>query len=241
MISCARISKILKPEGFVTRRTGPLVKHRAFVRPDQHPSLYHQIDISFVGRQSEAVAAHITASVARWIRVKGLSESRLLGEVATDQDRGWSVIKTRPDADDWERSLARLGPVAVAQLASEVGAILLQKTEGARRVARDRLARLVPDRGVSNQIAEFGHAMPPGVVAEAERLATWPGVMQVSGAAEIYFLACLSVVDGDDRRDLLGQDPLANDELMWRIQLRGRRNPFLGCEPDLAGTEGPVE
>jgi hypothetical protein len=219
MIRCDRISKLLKPEGFVRRRTGPLVKHCAFVRPDQHPSLYHQIDVSFVGRHGEAVVAHIAASVARSIRVKGLSESRLFGEIATDRDRGWSVIKTRSEADDWERSLARLGPAAAAGWVSEVGAILLQKTEGARRVARDRFARLVPDEGVSSQIAEFERAMPPGVVAEAQRLATWPGVMQVSGAAEIYSLACLCVLDGDDRQDLLGQDPLANEEMMWRIQL----------------------
>jgi hypothetical protein len=218
-IRCARAGRLLKPNGFVARRTSGLVRHCAFVRPDQNPSLYQQIDLSFVGRNGEAVTAHISASVARWIRVKGLCVSRLLGEIAMDQDRGWSIIATKAEAHDWEQSLAHLGPPAVTEFASEVGAALVERTEEARQVARERLARLHPEEGVSNQIADLERAMPSALVAEARRLAAWPGVMQVSGAEEIYILACLSVLNGEDRRPLVDQDPLADDELMGRIQL----------------------
>ncbi len=218
-ISCTRAGKLLKAKGFVNRRTSPLVRHCAFVRPDPNPSLYQQIDVSFAGRRGEAVVAHIAASVARWIRVKGLSVSRLLGEIAIDQERGWSIIGTRAEADEWERSLADLGPIAVTEFVSEVGAALIERTEAARQVARDRLARLDPGRCVSDQIAELERSMPSVLVAEARRLAAWPGVMQVAEAEGIYALACLSVLHGNDRQSPPGQDPLSNDELMWRIQL----------------------
>jgi hypothetical protein len=216
-ISCDRVGKLLKPKGFVTRRTSPLVRHCAFVRPDQNPSLYQQIDVSFSGRHDEAVVAHIAASVARWIRVKGLSVSRLLVEIAIDQERGWSIIRTK--AEDWEQSLADVGPIAVTRFVSEVGASLVERTEGARQFARDRLARLDPERGVSEQIAEFERSMPSILVAEARRLAAWPGVMQVAEAEGIYVLACLCILHGNDHQSLPGQDPLSNDEWMWRIQL----------------------
>jgi hypothetical protein len=218
-ISCARTGKLLKPKGFVTRRTSPLVRHCAFVRPDQNPSLYQQIDVSFVGRHDEAVVAHIAASVARWIRVKGLSVSRLLVEIAIDQERGWSIIGTKAEAEDWEQSLADVGPIAVAKLVSEVGTALVGRTEGARQFARDRLARLDPERDVSEQIAELERSTPSVLVAEARRLAAWPGVMQVAEAEGIYVLACFSVLQGNDDQSLPGQDPLSTDELMWRIQL----------------------
>jgi hypothetical protein len=203
----------------VARRTSPLVRHCAFVRPDQDPSLYQQIDVSFAGRHDEAVVAHIAASVSRWIRVKGLSVSRLLVEIAIDQERGWSIIGTRAEADDWEQSLADVGPIAVTKFVSEVGGALLERTDAPRQFARDRLARLDPERGVSEQIAELERSMPSVLVAEARRLAAWPGVMQLAEAEEIYVLACLSVLQGNDHQFVPGQDPLSNDELMWRIQL----------------------
>lgn len=218
-ISCARAGKLLKPKGFVTRRTSPLVRHCAFVRPDQNPSLYQQIDVSFVGRHDEVVVAHIAASVARWIRVKGLSVSRLLVEIAIEQERGWSIIGTKAEAEDWEQSLAEVGPIAVTKFVAEVGAALIERTEGARQFARDRLARLDPERDVSDQIAEFERSMPSILVTEARRLAAWPGVMQVDEAEGIYVLACLSVLHGNDHLCLPDRDPLLNDELMWRIQL----------------------
>jgi hypothetical protein len=215
-IRCSRLSKLLEPDGFVSRRTSRLVRRCAFVRLDRRPSLFQQIDVSFAGRRAEAVVAHVSASVTKWVRVKGLSVGRLLGELATDRDRGWSIITTSEEARHWEQSLARVGPIAAAELVSEVGAALIESTECARGVAQDRLARLHPERSVSDQIADLQRAMPSDLVAEARRLAASPGVMQVSEAEEIYLLACLSVLDGDDRSD---RDPLANGELMGRIQL----------------------
>jgi hypothetical protein len=107
----------------------------------------------------------------------------------------------------------------VTKFVSEVGAALLKRTEAARQFARDRLGRLVPGPGVSEQIAELERSMPSVLAAEARRLAAWPGVMQVAEAEGIYVLACLCVLHGNEHQSLPGQDPLSNDELMWRIQL----------------------
>jgi hypothetical protein len=218
-ISCSRIGALLKRHGFVTRYTSAPAKSCAYVRDDQKKPLFQHIDVSFAGNHKEAVVAHVTASTTKWMRVKGLSVSRLLDEIATDLDRGWSVVTTEDEAKEWEKSLAHIGPSKVSELATDEGGSLLERTREARQIAEVLLARLDREGNVSDQLAMLEHATPLGLVTEAQRLASWPGVMQVSGCENVYILACLSVLNGDSDSTLLGKDPLESDELMWQIQL----------------------
>ena len=218
-ICCSRISELLKPAGFVIRHPSGLANTCAFVREDRTRSLFQQIDVSFAGRHKEAAVAHVTVSVTRWLRVKGLSVSRLLDEIATDQDRGWSVIATEGEAQSWEKSLAQLGPLKAREIAVEAGGALLERTCDARNVAQTLLARFDRGRDVRDCLEEFARAMPSERIAEAKRLAVSPGVLQVTGSEHIYLLACLAVLNGDHGSSLLGQDPLTSQMLMWEIQL----------------------
>ena len=82
-----------------------------------------------------------------------------------------------------------------------------------------KLARFDRGRDVRDYLEELQREMPSERIAEAQRLAAGTGVLQVSGSEHIYLLACLAVLNGDHGSSLLGQDPLANQMLMWKIQL----------------------
>jgi hypothetical protein len=218
-VSCSHIRKLLKPSGFVIRQSGGIAETCGFVKEDGTPSLFQQIDVSFAGRRSEAALAHLTVSVTKWIRVKGLSTSRLFGEIASDDDRGWSVIITEDEAQTWEATLTRLGPIKVSELASEAGPALLERTCDARSIARALLSRLDRQRSIRDQFKELEGSTPAERVAEAKKLAEWPGVMQAMDSEQIYFLACLAVLSDRDSAVSMGLDPLRNDFLMAKIQL----------------------
>src|SRR6059058_2832286 len=101
-ISCTRIGTHLASQGFIPRGLHDPTSNCAFVRPDQVADLYQQIDVKFAGRESEAVFAYVSVSVTKWIRFKGLTESRLLYAIASDKERGWAVIKHTSEATAWE-------------------------------------------------------------------------------------------------------------------------------------------
>lgn len=183
------------------------------------PSLFRQIDVTFAGNRKEAAIAHLTVSVTKWLRVKGLSTTRLLEDVATDKGRGWSVIATENEAQAWEAAVARLGPIGASELSSEAGPVLLEMTHDARTIAQDLLANLDRKRNVFDQLQVLERSAPLGRVAEAKRLAELPGVMQLTDSQEIYRLACLVVLNGLDQDNPSDLDPLNNSTLMAQIQL----------------------
>jgi hypothetical protein len=218
-IGCDRIAAILRQDGFITRQTDGGGHPCAFVRPDTRPLLYQQIDVSFSGRESEAVVGYVAASTTKWIRIKGLSVSRLLNEIASDPDRCWSIVRTAKEAKDWEQALTRRGPVAVTELVAEVGPSLLEVTKPAREQALMKSACLNPEEVISSQIARLYRTMPEESIAAAERLARWNGVMQVANSEDVYLLACLAVMKPREFPIATGGDPLADQKLMWLIQL----------------------
>jgi hypothetical protein len=219
-VNYLRIRALLESSGFMPRGTGRPANRWPFVRADNHsPGLFQQIDVDFSGRQREAVGAYVTASTSQWIRVKGLCVARPLCEVATDKERCWSIPTTEDEAKQWEELLALVGPLKASELVAEEGGALLDRTAEARRLAERTLARLDPERAVPEQITALERVMPPSLVAEARRLAAWPGVLQLRDAEPIYMLACLSILNRDVARSVVGSDRVVNDELMWQIQL----------------------
>jgi len=127
-VDCSRLGSLLATHGFEACGSATSVGSYRFVRPDQPADLYQHIDVEFAGRQSEVVFAYIAISATKWIRLKGLCESRLLIELASNQERGWTPIASTTDARAWEQSLAQMAPIKVTEIAKEYRASLLRRT-----------------------------------------------------------------------------------------------------------------
>ncbi|MFN0197434.1 MAG: hypothetical protein ACKVT0_11875 [Planctomycetaceae bacterium] len=212
-VSQRRLQKLLEPIGFITRRVG---RHDlGFIRPDVLSDLYLLIELSFAGKKNEAVAGYVFISVTRWICIKGISEGNLLLNVASDKERGHTIVETTSQAKEWEYLLARNAPTAVEALAREHGQSLLDRSAHARQRAALHIQRLDRTEPLYAQIIKFD----VNLINAAQRLAEWPGVMQVYDAEEIYLLASAMVLSGDEEFSYWGQDPLHNDDLMWQVQL----------------------
>ena len=96
---------------------------------------------------------------------------------------------------------------------------MLNQTADARRRSLELVQQFDSTKSLYQQIQEFEARHGQRFRKEAERLAEWPGVLQVSDGEELYLLACCAVLTGEQGTAFSGQDPLENDELMWQIQL----------------------
>ncbi len=222
-ISVARILSLIEQDGFV------LVHKNAngqssFRRPDSQPKLSQWIIVDCAGRQHEAVVGSIATSVTKRISIKGLMEMRLLDEIAEVEERGWTIVDSTEKAKEWEVQLARVAPLRAAEMAAEIGPEILDRTESARIAVGKYLGCLIDTADAGTQLQFLREQAEQSIVADAERLANWPGVLQVAGAEDQYLLATLCVLHFQRHVEnplcsFIGSDPLENDQLMWRIQL----------------------
>jgi len=184
--------------------------------------------IGFAGKKNEAISANVGVGITRSLAF-GITHE-LLVEVADVREmfdnygfwtpgRGQAIIETTERAKAWERRVAEIAPAAAECYALQHGNELLKQTTRARQRSLELLRQLDSTKSLYQQIQEFEDRHGHTFRKEAERLAEWPGVMQVRDAEELYLLACCTVLTGEQGTALTGQDPLKNDELMWQIQL----------------------
>jgi len=210
---------MLAPAGLTPARVSGFTHGCGFVRHDSCPNLYQQLATTFAGRRHEAVVAYAQVSVTKWFAFKGLTEPRVLKEIAQDQERCWTIVRSTREAKLWEELLVRVAPTKVVELAAQQGSALLERTAMARRTAAGLLETLDAQSGVAMEVDRLGTVLRPEKVAEAERLASRLGIVQVPGAKLTYVLACLAVLEGDKAGSFVAQDPLLNNELLWQIEL----------------------
>jgi hypothetical protein len=200
-----------------------------YVRQSILDSLFEQLIVKSAGKRREAIYAYAAVSVVSGpMATKGLVEMSLLDEIASDRERGWTLVETKEAALEWERSLAQVGPLRVRELAAEKGPDLLRRTEGARR-ASERYVDLLAGSSDLDEIQErLGKLASTEQRGEATRLMRWPGVMRMVGAEGLYETVSLALVlfrsqVEEEPGVIEPADPVANQELMWRLQILADR------------------
>ena len=184
--------------------------------------------VGFSGKRNEAVSTDVGVGITRNLAF-GISHE-LLVEAADSHEmvdqhgfwspgRGKAILETVELSRAWERRVAEIAPTAAECYARKHRNELLERTIYARQRASELLRQFDANKPRFEQIQELKVRYGNAYAVEAQRLAEWPGVMQVFDADELYVLACFFVLTGDEGPAFIGQDPLKNDELMWQIQL----------------------
>lgn len=222
-IRLSRIAKLLQPLRF-THRTDSPMSGTAFVRVESSNPVTQWINVDWSGRERDAVYAYIGVGVSRHLLTSGLVYEEPLVEINEIRERGWTIIDTDEKAKEWEALLVRAAPSRVAALVAQHGPPLLRKTESARAAVQRYLARIGSIKSVKDRLGDLTRSASAEVIAEAERLASWPWVLSVPKAEDVYFLSCLSILlfspeVENETTNFTGRDPRKDLELMWRIQL----------------------
>jgi hypothetical protein len=226
MISLKRLSELLAPLGFRPGWRSSVEKRISFVRDSFHPDLCEVIDMHCGGKRGEAVPAEVIVSLTRHKpSLKQLGEGKLLLELASDQSRGHTVLRSQSEAKEWERRLATVAPTRAAEWAKEVGPKILERTEDARRAVAQYLSLIPPD--AIDSPAWLDRVEQP-TRREVDRIAGWPGVLSARDADWAYELAAFALlkfgeqVEGVSNR-FWGKNPLMDEAMMWRLVLIGDR------------------
>jgi len=222
--SSSRLRDMLSDFRFETGLQSKVERYVAFFRARSDEPLYEWITCEFVGRKGDAAICWIGVSATRLVQFKGLTEFRLLDDVATDQERGWTVIDGLEELHAWEASVVKHAVPRVSVMDDKVGCELLEKTRESRRLAGECVRHVNAFGTFDEAFSAIKDRASSDQYETSQRLAHWPGVVQVPGAASMYELACLAILTGkrsDKLPDLsnASETPLEDERLMWEIQL----------------------
>lgn len=221
-VNAFRLLKLLGDErGFALAWQDP--QELGLVRASTVDGLHEQLLVSAAGRAGEALACEVAISITRrQLGTKGMCELEVVTDLATDLERGLTIVETGEQVELWEKGIAEIAPAAVGELAKRKGTALLARTEKARSAVQSYLKELPGSEDLQELHAWLLARVPPDGVKGAQELAEAPGVLQKAGAELQYLVTCLTIVTfGLGGQDLakLKLDPVNDRELMWRIQL----------------------
>lgn len=184
--------------------------------------------IGVAGKKRESVATYVGVGVTRVLAFN--IQHRLLTELADSKEivdkngfwlpgRGRAVIKSIEMAMAWERKVLDVAPIAAEIYAREHGDEILKRTASARQESWEILSQLQPSETLYQSIQQLRSKHGGDLLKKAERLAEWPGVMQVEDSEDVYLLACCGIMSRKEGDSSFVEDPIVNEELMWQIQL----------------------
>jgi hypothetical protein len=190
----------------------------------RNDGLYELITCNFAGRKRDAVVCRVGVSVTRIVQLKNLTEKTVVVEVASVPERGWTIVRSNEELRDWERRVSEVAVRKAKQFANENSKELLDRTRNSRDAVHDCIEELLCCNGLSRCLTDLRSRASGEQLRVANRLAEWPGVRQLQGAAQVYEAACLAVVTRIRSNklpspELPAEMPLENDQLMWEIQL----------------------
>lgn len=215
-ISKQRLERLLSSYGYEPKRSTP--HSFSFVTRRARQELFLELGVDFQGRQNEAVYGSVGISVTKWIP-RETDDGITLVEIATDKERGWTLIESRGEAVDWENAFVAIAPAAASNLADRVGGSLIQRTTTYREEASQVLLTCDDADCVEVALDSARDKLSRELIEDAYRLAGWPGVVQLEDTEDIYLLSCCLLLGFTKGYQTAGEDPLENDALMWRIQL----------------------
>lgn len=208
-----------------------------FTRADASQPLYHHIQISFSGQKREAVVARVYVCCGKHVNTRGMCKDKLLLEVASNVERGWSIISSREEARKWEERVCQVAPKHVEALTDEMGPALQRTCAGALAATLHYQSRLPDCESAYQLVNTLSKGLSSDSRAIAARLAESAGVMQLQNTEEMYHAACLALLAFHEEIEPIAlqvpslktdappwnvtqeHHPLRNPELMWRIQL----------------------
>jgi hypothetical protein len=109
MLNPDRLSVLLKPQGFWLRHADSVTKTIAFVRQSVIPRLYEHLNVHGQGKEGEAVYATTAISGATSHSCDNCvseEELTLLYTLESDAERHWTLVRSKEQAEDWEKKLA---------------------------------------------------------------------------------------------------------------------------------------
>lgn len=215
-IRSARLKMLLLPQGFLHSHVG--TDSLTFFRQDSLVGLFQKIHVDCQGKDGEAVYGNVSSSVLKFLHLK-IETRHHLRELDANNERNWTIVEDNAQAKIWEDRFVEIAPAAAEAYAREHGEGLLQRTADARKVSSTILRGLDPTKSLSQLLQDFQARRGTQFVKVAERLAEWPGVMQVCEAHELYTVTCCAILSHAQALPFVGQDPLENDNLMWQIEL----------------------
>ena len=194
-----------------------------FVRKRQY-HVFERIVCEFTGRNNDTAVCWIGVSMTRSIPFKGLTENLLLEEVASDRNRGWTVVKSNEDRCKWFRSVAESAILKLEQIADPLAKLLKANCRESMHRAKACLKEIERHASVNAAILSTKAKASEEQLRVAERIIEWPGVVQIRGTRPIYELATHLVLQELYASRLPNPDepkemPLENTTLMWEIQL----------------------
>jgi hypothetical protein len=192
MLSPDRLSVLLTPQGFWLRDVNPVTKSVSFVRPSDIPRLYEHLNVHGQGKFGEALYA--TTAISGSMNHSGdecVSEqdSTLLYVLETDKERHWTLVRTKDEAEAWEKTLAQHADFQCRATAHAKGPSLRERLQP----AFDAVDRYILKFGniydvFASEFRYFRNA-PAEPRREAERLASLIG--NIGESSEDLQLACL--------------------------------------------------
>jgi len=227
MISVPRLATALKSLGFeMTYLDRNFEKRVIFARDGRIKGLFERLNIHCAGKKGEAVPAVLELSVTR--RFPGImGVDLLLMDLATDKWRGYAIIHSDAEAQEWERRFVERIPQAMDELVAAKGHALAERTAETRRKVETYLRTIEPTLGLEQLRTQLSDRATAKELNEVQRLIELPWVWEISGARNqlLYEVAVLTILlsadlVGEQTSELYGRDPLTRDtELMWRIQI----------------------
>jgi hypothetical protein len=156
--------------------------------------LFEHLTVHGQGRAGEAVYAETAISGSSAVtRDECVAEEdlALLSVLETDRDRHWTIVRTRTEAEDWERRLAGHADAHCRATANSKGPSLAERLRPVFEVV-DRYARKFGDaRALLASEARVVSGMPAEIMKDAERLVFMAG--EGAGAQDDLLLACLFI------------------------------------------------
>jgi hypothetical protein len=217
------LTNSLRAVGFISVHSGRQNSKLVFVRPRKDRT-FERIVCEFVGKKNDAAVCWIGVSLTRLIPFKGLTEIFVVSEVASDHERGWTIIESNEDRCNWFRSVVEIAVPKLDEVAENFAKDLIQRCGESMDRAKACLAGIEDDTSVNTLLINVKTKATEDELRVTERIVEWPGVVQIANAQTTYELATLLVLQTLYKSRLPNpydskEMPLEKTNLMWEIQL----------------------
>jgi hypothetical protein len=193
MLSSDRLSTLLKSDGFWLRDVDSVTKTIGFVRQSTViRQLYEHLVVHGQGKKGEAVYATTAVSGSTGQssdECVAEADHALLYVLETNKERHWTVIRTRGDAEVWERRLAQAADVQCRATAESKGPLLRERLLPAFSAVNQYIEKLANVHDILDSEFKYFRGAPALPRSEAERLASLIG--HIGESWEDVQLACL--------------------------------------------------
>jgi len=185
---------------------------------------FERVVCEFVGKKNDAAVCWIGISLTHTIPFKGLTENLLMEDVASDKDRGWTIIESKDDRCKWLRSVAEIAVPKLNQIAEGLAKTLIENCGQSLERAKSCIVAVERVTSVETMLLTLKANASEDELRVAERIVEWPGVVQIADSRTTYEVAALLVLQNLYKSRLPNPSiskemPLENTNLMWEIQL----------------------